>query len=130
MARQKEDSANRSYLMLKGDAIVGVASLHRIDRRNEFAFLGLYRNPFSKAPSLGRLLLTAISRLAFQHFGLHSLKLEVAADNRTAIKLYEAFGFLHEGRWRECVRRDMEFVDLIAMGLLRSEWLHAEIETR
>ncbi|WOS64781.1 UDP-4-amino-4,6-dideoxy-N-acetyl-beta-L-altrosamine N-acetyltransferase [Sinorhizobium fredii] len=130
IARQKDDLTNRNYLMFSNDVIVGVVSLHRIDRRNQLAFLGLYRNPFSKESGIGRRLLGAICRLSFQQFGLHSLKLEVVADNRAAIQLYEAFGFLQEGRWRECVRRDGEFVDLIAMGLLRSEWLNGQIEAR
>lgn len=125
MARQASDERNVNYLMRDGDGEIGVVGLHRIDTRNRLAFVGIYRNPLSSRKGLGSRLLQALCRLAFRDVLLHSLKLEVAADNGAAIRLYERHGFVHEGRWREAVRREKGFIDLVAMGLHEREWTDA-----
>jgi RimJ/RimL family protein N-acetyltransferase len=53
--------------------------------------------------------------------GLHKLTLSVFPHNRTAIRLYQKFGFVEEGRREKHMRRaNGELWDLIEMGLLLS----------
>lgn len=122
MARQHAQTCDFNYLGRDAGGTLGVVSLHRLDMRNGTAWLGIYRNPFREELGLGRRLLQAIAELGFGRLGLHTLKLEVVADNLTAIAAYRRFGFTEEGRWREAILRDDRRYDLLLMGLLACEW--------
>lgn len=52
---------------------------------------------------------------------LRRLSLDVFAGNTAAIRLYESFGFAHEGRRRGHVRLGGRDEDVLAMGLLLAE---------
>lgn len=60
---------------------------------------------------------------AFTKRNLHRVQLEVVADNEAAIRLYAAVGFVQEGRLREHAYARGRFVDVIAMSVLRPDWL-------
>lgn len=124
MARQHQDTRNINYLCQDNAGPVGVVSLHRLDWNNRLAWLGIYRNPFRHDKGLGARLLSAVNQLAFDVAQLHTLKLEVAADNKRAIKAYQEAGFRHEGVWREAVYRPLttNYVDLVLMGITEQEW--------
>ena len=57
--------------------------------------------------------------LADKWLNLTRLELEVYADNEAAIRLYERFGFEHEGVLRRHAFRNGEYVDAIMMARLR-----------
>ena len=126
MARQSQDSHNVNYLCQDDKGPAGVISLHRLDWHNRLAWLGIYRNPFRPDKGLGARLLATVNRLAFEVAQLHTLKLEVAADNERAIQAYLRAGFRHEGAWREAISRPQttNYVDLVLMGLTEQEWKH------
>ena len=48
--------------------------------------------------------------------------MRVNAPNERAIRSYRACGFIEEGRLREHVWGDGQRIDLVYMGVLRSEW--------
>ena len=127
MARQHQETRNLNYLCQDPQGILGVLSLHRLDWHNRLAWLGIYRNPWRSEKRLGARLLTAVNRLAFDVAHLHTLKLEVAADNERAIQAYLRAGFRHEGAWREAVYRPQttNHVDLVLMGITEQEWTHS-----
>jgi len=50
--------------------------------------------------------------------GVHRLELSVMVNNARAIKLYEKFGFKHEGTKRDAVRLKSGYVDLHIMAKL------------
>jgi len=61
------------------------------------------------------------------HFGFHYLDgrriaLTTHAKNERAIRCYLACGFVEEGRPRQVVWIEGEYVDLVDMSILREEW--------
>ncbi|HEY3955074.1 MAG TPA: GNAT family N-acetyltransferase [Streptosporangiaceae bacterium] len=50
--------------------------------------------------------------------GLHRVELTVMAHNARAVALYERMGFVVEGRARECLHIDGQFVDELQMAML------------
>lgn len=58
----------------------------------------------------------------FNKLNLHRLQLGVHEDNTAAKKLYEKLGFIHEGICREYFFRNGKHFNMIAMGLLASEF--------
>ena len=122
MARQLIENSNFNYLTYDQHGVSGVVSLHRCDWHNDIAWLGIYRNPFRQEIGLGKQLLQAICWLAFDIAKLHTLKLEVVADNTPAINAYIRAGFVNEGCWREAIRRDDSYIDMLLMGMTKQEW--------
>jgi len=59
---------------------------------------------------------------AFTTLGLVRVSLEVAVDNRRAVRCYEKAGFRLEGVKRKAFMVDGEYVDLAMMAVLREEW--------
>jgi RimJ/RimL family protein N-acetyltransferase len=73
----------------------------------------------------GRDALRVLLDYAFRLRNLHKVWLRVNAVNERAIRAYRACGFIEEGRLRQQVWGDGAYVDLVYMGVLRSEWEQA-----
>ncbi len=60
---------------------------------------------------------------AFRLRNAHKVWLSVNGTNERAIRAYRACGFVEEGRLRQHVWGDGQYVDLVYMGVLCEEWL-------
>ncbi len=116
----RKDNKN-FYWLLKCGENMGVISLNRLDYRNKNAYLGIYANPGSKLPGVGSMLMEVLKKIAFGVFNLHTLKLEVIASNRRAIRFYLKNGFKEEGRLKDFVYRNNKWHDVIVMGLINKK---------
>lgn len=61
-------------------------------------------------------------RYAFAELNLYRLTALVPEYNQGAMQLFQKFGFVEEVRRRKALNRDGELWDLLAFGLLNSEW--------
>jgi RimJ/RimL family protein N-acetyltransferase len=61
-------------------------------------------------------------RYAFAEVNLFRVTALVPSYNEGAMRLFLKFGFVEEVRRRKALDRDGELHDLIAFGLLNSEW--------
>ncbi len=59
---------------------------------------------------------------AFRLRNAHKVWLKVNGPNERAIRAYQACGFVEEGRLRRHVWGDGRYLDLVYMGILRTEW--------
>ena len=59
---------------------------------------------------------------AFRLRNLRRVWLSVNSTNERAIRAYRACGFVEEGRLRQHVWSNGAYIDLVYMGLLRTEW--------
>jgi RimJ/RimL family protein N-acetyltransferase len=48
--------------------------------------------------------------------------LDVYQNNPRAIRTYEKAGFVHEGVRRQAAYKDGQYIDILMMSVLRSEW--------
>lgn len=71
---------------------------------------------------LGRRMLLALMRIAFEELGAHRLFLDVFEDNARARYLYESLGFVYEGTLREAALRDGGYCTLRLMSVLDREF--------
>lgn len=115
----KTDRKNFYWLCRQNglDKYLGVIYLNRVNMQNKNAFLGIYVDPFMQSSGMGRLLLSALRKLAFEIMNLHTLKSEVLETNERAISLYKRFSFEEEGCLKEFVLRDGKWLDVIILGL-------------
>ncbi len=78
----------------------------------------------------GREAIGLLLHYAFQYRNQHKVWLRVNADNERARRAYRACGFVEEGCQRSQVWSNGRYVDLILMGILRSEWRALTKKTR
>ncbi|MFO7585452.1 MAG: GNAT family protein [Anaerolineales bacterium] len=71
----------------------------------------------------GRDAILCLLDYAFRHRNMRRVYLSVNGNNLRAIRAYAACGFVEEGRLRAHVWSNGEYIDLVMMGLLRTEWV-------
>ncbi len=92
--RQSNDK--RYFVVYKNGAPIGVIDL--VDITDTTASLGLYANPFSDRKGIGRIILRALIRYAYETLALRILKIECFEDNEKAQALYQKFNFIETKR--------------------------------
>ena len=58
----------------------------------------------------------------FKTLNLNRIYLRVYENNLRAIRVYEKTGFRQEGQLRQAHFQDGSYMDVILMGILRSDW--------
>jgi RimJ/RimL family protein N-acetyltransferase len=103
--------------------LLGVAGLHQLSDPARQAELGLFLGgPEEWGKGFGTEATWLLCGQGFGPLGLNRIWLHVFADNLRGIRAYERVGFRREGVLRQAATRDGAHVDVISMGLLRSEW--------
>ncbi|ODP31781.1 GNAT family N-acetyltransferase [Pandoraea sp. ISTKB] len=104
----------------ENERLVGVVGLGRQARPNfaHVGFLwGMYVEAQAMGRGIGRALIDAALALARSQPGLRHITLQVNADNRPAIGLYQSFGFVEIGREPDAMRVGNGYCDDIRMYL-------------
>jgi len=118
------NSGELQLLAFDGDRLVGSAGLHAVGpqaRRRHAMMLGIGVHPDAHGRGVGSALMDALTRQADDWLGVLRIELTVFADNVRAIRLYERFGFEHEGRLRGYALRDGRYVDAFTMARLHPQ---------
>jgi len=103
--------------------IIGHVGLYKIDHRirsAEFAILIGNREFWGRG--LGKTATLFALEFAFLQLNLNRVSLQVLADNKKAISLYQKVGFSQEGILREAQFKYGKYLDVIEMSILRVEY--------
>lgn len=116
---QRED---QQYCMYEsaGEPL-GIVGFTLIDRINSNCSWAFYAAPSAPRGTGSRMEFLALDH-AFGTIGLHKLYCEVLAFNAPVIGLHRKFGFRIEGTFRDQHRKDGEYIDIVRLGMLSSEW--------
>jgi L-phenylalanine/L-methionine N-acetyltransferase len=108
--------------------VVGMAGLFWSSRPRlrHTAELGVSVHDAYQGRGAGKAMIAALLDAADRWYNIVRVELEVYADNERAIRLYESFGFEHEGRKRLHVYRDGRYVDNLVMGRIRPGFTQGE----
>lgn len=104
------------------DRVVGMLDVRTFPnrpRRRHVGTIGMCVHDEWQGKGIGTALMRAGVELADKWLNLTRLELEVYSDNEPAIRLYQRFGFEHEGTLRQHAFRDGRYVDSHMMGRLR-----------
>jgi RimJ/RimL family protein N-acetyltransferase len=119
---EQHDRADWAATSVADGGYLGEAVLSDLDSDNEVCG---FRIALAGPHVYGRGYGTEITRLvvahAFDVVGLHRLELQVYAFNPRAQRVYEKCGFRVEGRRRDALLWDGERVDVLDMGILRTD---------
>ena len=85
---------DKIYFLVKMDKeYIGTIYFTTINYKNKSAYFGLYSNPYSKVPGIGRILEKIAIDYAFNTLNINTLKLEVFENNKIVINLHKKFNF-------------------------------------
>lgn len=117
--------------VLSGDAVqyiialresgrrIGSVYLRDIDRVNRSAEFGIYiGEDDARGRGYGREAAEALVRFGFAQLGLHRVFLRAFAYNENALRCYDRAGFSREGVFRDMVRIDGAYYDMVFMACL------------
>jgi RimJ/RimL family protein N-acetyltransferase len=124
--------SNTGYLfgvrLLDGDELLGFIELDSIlwPHRHTWVSIAI-GDAANQGQGYGAEALGLALQFAFQELNLYRVQLTVFSYNQRAIALYEKLGFRREGIFREHIERDGTRFDMYLYGILRPEWLAAQI---
>jgi RimJ/RimL family protein N-acetyltransferase len=111
---------------LSDNALCGLVYLRDIDWISRHAAFGMMIGRRDRQRrGLGRRAMHLMLTHGFCALNLERVYLFVVEYNLPARRLYETAGFAHEGCLRHHVALDGNYYDLLAMGLLRTEFVRA-----
>ncbi len=109
--------------MPEGWVPVGNIALDRVNWKERSAEVGIViGEKIFWNQGYGREAMSLIVRYGFNELNLNRIFLRVYETNQRAIKSYERAGFVLEGRLRQDHFQDGQYIDVLLMSVLRSEW--------
>jgi RimJ/RimL family protein N-acetyltransferase len=103
--------------------LVGSCQLHSISQVHRSAELQIrIGDSASRGRGYGTDAVRALQQFAFSDLDLHRIQLSVFATNAAAVHVYEKTGFKKEARMREAAFIEGRFIDVLVMGILRTDW--------
>lgn len=117
------DESRRYWIVEENNQPLGLASIYNIDREHSRAEWALYlANPIARVRGIGAYAEHEVMRYVFDVLRLNRLTCAVLEVNERVASMHEKFGFTREGVMRQHIRKGDDYVDVILLGILRSEW--------
>jgi RimJ/RimL family protein N-acetyltransferase len=104
--------------------MIGNCGVHEIDWRCRSGMVGIFigeKHLWNQG--YGTEVMTLLLKHGFETLNLNRIWLDVYADNPRAIRSYEKVGFVLEGKKRQAMYKQGQYVDLHLMSVLREEWI-------
>lgn len=93
-----QPSTEYSFVVTDGDRLVGECSVHGIDWRNRLAQVGVcIWNPADRGKGYGSAAVGYVVDWGTGYLGLVRLEAWIVEGNEASLKLFNRFGFAHEG---------------------------------
>lgn len=125
MFEDTQSNSDFSFVIrrIEDSQAVGFITLSGIKVKNRNGEIGLaILDPTSRHKGYAKEAMTLLLAFAFDHIGLHKVRLSVHGNNEEAIALYEKLGFILEGTNRESIYHEGNWYPQYDYGLLQKEW--------
>jgi diamine N-acetyltransferase len=118
------DQEEQAWFAIEAEGkLIGSIGLHHSNRRDSSSQFGIgIYDPEYVGKGYGREAITLLLAWAFQVQNYRRIWLEAMAVNERALRSYRACGFVEEGRLRQHTYFNGTYVDVVLMGMLRTEW--------
>lgn len=128
--RKCSDEILWAIVDIESNCCIGYCGFYKIDFRvgsAEYAIV--IGNKAFWGRGIGRQCTEFALNYAFESLNLNRIYLTALAINKRAIGLYSSIGFKEEGRLREAQYKNGQYIDIIAMSVLKREYLGLENDT-
>jgi RimJ/RimL family protein N-acetyltransferase len=121
--QERHDTMMFGIRLIKSQQLIGSCQLHSISAVHRSGELQMRLGGAGyRGKGYGSEALALLLAIAFDDVNLQRVYLHVFATNQPAICLYEKQGFVQEGILRKAAYINGEYLDVIVMGILRSEY--------
>ncbi|AQG97490.1 GNAT family N-acetyltransferase [Caballeronia cordobensis] len=119
----RANNVRLAVCMASSGALIGVTYLLGIDWLNRSAEFSIQIGAESaRGRGMGEAAARSILAHAFTDLNLHRVSLDVLEGNARAIALYEKLGFRTEGLHRQAVFKDGQYLNVVSMALLSTDF--------
>ncbi|MBN1472356.1 MAG: UDP-4-amino-4,6-dideoxy-N-acetyl-beta-L-altrosamine N-acetyltransferase [Syntrophaceae bacterium] len=117
------DKSRKYWIIVYDNEEVGLVNLYDIDTQNERCSWAFYiTNLNLRGKGVGSLVEYHTLNHVFGRLRYNKLCCEVLIFNQSVIKMHKSFGFQQEGLFRQHRIKNGQFVDVVALAILKSEW--------
>lgn len=107
------------YIIENANKPVGSVYYRDINNTNRSAEFGIFiGDDMAIGIGIGRVVTKSFLDFGFNKLNLHRISLRLLKENKRAYNLYKSVGFKEEGFFRDMVRIDGEYRDVIFMAML------------
>lgn len=118
------ESKNSIYWIIEYNGKqLGLASISGIDKTLQSCYWAFYLGDLSvRGAGIGAKVEYNVIEYVFTELGLNKIRCEVFVTNDKVIKMHEKYGFRREAYYREHCIKGNQKLDVVGLGLLKSEW--------
>ncbi|MBO0356618.1 UDP-4-amino-4,6-dideoxy-N-acetyl-beta-L-altrosamine N-acetyltransferase [Hymenobacter sp. BT186] len=122
-ASVSQDSSKQYWVITHQGRAIGVANLYAINRTFNSCYWAFYiADQDVRGAGIGAKVEFSVLEYVFETLKLNKLLCEVFVDNDKVITMHEKFGFRRESYFREHIRKNGAYKDVVGLALLRREW--------
>lgn len=119
----QRDQSRKYWIAEVAGTPAGLANLVDIDLRNRRCTWAYYlAEPIARGKGVGSSIEFAVLDFVFHRLDLNKLWCEVLVENAAVIALHEVFGFTREAYFRQHIRKDDRFLDVVGLGMTAGDW--------
>lgn len=119
-----QDSSSVYWMIEYNDKKVGLASLTGINPQLSSCYWAFYLgDTTNRGAGLGAKVEFNVINYVFDTLKLNKLRCEVITFNDKVIAMHEKFGFRREAYYRQHVKKEGTWHDVVGLALLKQEWL-------
>lgn len=116
-------SSCRYWLIQYDGKLLGVVSITEISSVFDSCFWAFYLGDSSvRGAGIGAKVEYRILSYVFDELKLNKLRCEVITFNEKVVAMHEKFGFRREAYYRQQVKKDGAYYDVVGLAMLKSEW--------
>lgn len=102
---------------------LGVVSISEISLTYDSCFWAFYLGDSSvRGAGIGAKVEFTMLNYVFETLKLNKLRCEVLISNQQVISMHEKFGFRREALYREHVKKEGQYYDVVGLAMLKKEW--------
>ena len=121
--RIQHDSTSQYWLIKYDNQNIGLASLTGINQTLSSCYWAFYLGDSSiRGGGLGAKVEFNVLEYVFNVLKLNKLRCEVMTFNSKVISMHEKFGFRREAYYRQHVKKEGVWQDVVGLAILKQEW--------
>ncbi|MEZ0609571.1 UDP-4-amino-4,6-dideoxy-N-acetyl-beta-L-altrosamine N-acetyltransferase [Fibrella sp. WM1] len=117
------DHTNKYWMINYNGTDIGVASLYGISQVLSSCYWAFYLgDTTNQGVGIGSKIEFNVLDYVFNTLKLNKLRCEVIVFNEKVTSMHEKFGFRREAYYRQHVKKDGRWQDVVGLAMLREEW--------
>jgi len=118
-----KDPRRKYWIIMYERNAIGLVNLYDIDEKNRRCFWAFYISSQNvRAKGTGSFVEYQVMKYVFDDLEYNKLCCEVLSFNQAVIDMHKSFGFREEGVYRQHMIKNEDYVDVVALAILKSEW--------